>query len=247
MKLDKLLDLLFPIGHKCSIFKNTLTGYAQTELGEVSLIGTLNSAELDAEMTLKLSAHVLQTVRKHPGCPVIILVDTKGHKTGRQQELLGLNSYLGHLIKVLHLARTRTHKLITIVYGAGWAGGFLALGLIGDQIYGLDTAQIGEMALPAMARVTKIPEEKLRELSKSSPIFAPGVKNFEALGVLNEIWNTDNLSDKLTKALKVKEKRDIRSELGYKRKGRILAGPVAKRVLNEHSILVKKPGAAKTT
>ena len=60
-----------------------------------------------------------------------------------------------------------------------------------------------------------------------------------AMGILhaglNEIWNTDNLSDKLTKALKVKEKRDVRSELGYKRKGRILAGPVAKRVLNEHS------------
>jgi malonate decarboxylase gamma subunit len=44
------------------------------------------------------------------------------------------------------------------------------------------------MRIPAMARVTKLPEAMLTELSQSNPVFAPGVGNYVAMGGVRALW-----------------------------------------------------------
>ena len=117
----------------------------------------------------------LRIVRDHPGRPILLLVDTQGQRLSRRDELLGINGYMAHLAKCLQLARNRGHKIIGLVYSEAVSGGFLASSLLADRCYALPEAQVRVMNLPAMSRITKIPLERLEELSKSSPVFAPGV------------------------------------------------------------------------
>jgi malonate decarboxylase gamma subunit len=86
------------------------------------------------------------------------------------------------------------------------------------------------MGLPAMARVTRISEEKLTQLSKTSPVFAPGATNYLKMGGLDELWDGD-LSVCLTKALEYADAMDHRRVRGLERGGRKLAEPVVQRVL----------------
>jgi hypothetical protein len=47
--------------------------------------------------------------------------------------------------------------------------------VLSDVCFALPDAEIKVMNLPAMSRITKIPLERLQDLSISSPVFAPGV------------------------------------------------------------------------
>ncbi len=117
-----------------------------------------------------------------------MLVDTAGQRLARRDELLGINGYFAHLAQTLDLARRRGARLITLVYGESVSGGFLSFGLMADQIHALPDAQVRVMDLRAMARVTKQPLEKLQALSQSSPVFAPGVANYVAMGAVDSLW-----------------------------------------------------------
>ena len=230
MKPPGILGLLFPRGNECVVRKNVITGHAHVGGETVSVIGTTNHATIDIGMCLRLADHVLDTVESHPGRPMVMLVDCAGQELSRRAELLGINGYFAHLIKCLHLARRRGHHLISIVYGKAISGAFLSFGLIADQIYGLPGAEVGVMKLSAMSRVTRIPERRLRQLGETSPVFAPGIENFMRLGGIREIWQEGDLAEKVAAALKVAERADTRRELGYERKGRLLAHVVAERV-----------------
>ena len=81
------------------------------------------------------------------------------------------------------------------------SGGFLSTGLIADEVYALPTAQVRVMALPAMARVTKQPLERLEELSRSSPVFGPGVENYIALRGVRALWPEQELAQRLAERL----------------------------------------------
>jgi malonate decarboxylase gamma subunit len=89
------------------------------------------------------------------------------------------------------------------------------------------------MNLPAMARVTRLAEDRLRELSLTSPVFAPGAINFVRMGAIDALWDGD-LATHLAQALAAATAEDHRGDLGYQRGGRMLAQPVTKRVLQEH-------------
>jgi malonate decarboxylase gamma subunit len=80
-----------------------------------------------------------------------------------------------------------------------------------------------------MARITKLPLEKLTELSKTSPSFAPGVENFFKLGGVKEIWHVP-LAVALCNALELPLSGDCRREEGLSRKGRELAARVSRLV-----------------
>ena len=82
-------------------------------------------------------------------------------------------------------------QLIALVYDQALSGGFLATGLMADACYALPAAEIRVMRLPAMARVTKIAEERLQALSQSNPVFAPGVANYVAMGGIQGLWEGD--------------------------------------------------------
>ncbi len=69
-----------------------------------------------------------------------------------------------------------------LVYDQALSGGFITSGLIADACHALPEAEIRVMRIPAMARVTKLPEDKLTALSQSNPVFAPGVEQLRGDG-----------------------------------------------------------------
>ena len=230
MNIRPLLKDLFPQGHSVAITSaGLLQGYATTAKGKIAVMGTVGHLAVGVEAALSLADFVLTVVRNSPGCPILMLVDTAGQRLSKRDELLGINGYLAHLVKSLELARLRDHQLLTLVYGEAVSGGFLAFGLMADEIHSLDAASIRVMNLPAMARITKLPLEKLEELSVTSPSFAPGVENFYKLGGLHSIWSPP-LAEELLKALGRKIPDDCRRRDGFARQGRQLASRVSQRV-----------------
>ena len=112
-------------------------------------------------------------------------------------------------------------------YSSPWT---LANGMMADVCAALPEAEIRVMGLAAMARVTRISEERLTELGKTSPVFAPGANNYLKMGGLDELWKYD-LSYNINKAIKVIDIKDKRRVNGLKRGGRMLADEVVNLVL----------------
>jgi len=234
MKLQNLLDALFPAGHAVTVQGQTLTGTATTALGPVSVLGTTDGAAIDHDIALSLADCILQTIEQAPGRPLVFLVDTRGQTLSRQQELLCLNSTLAHLAECVDLARRLGHASISLVTEQAVSGGFLAFGLMVDRTYALADAQVRVMDLKAMARVTKIAHERLVELAGNSPIFAPGPENYLRMGAIQAIWEAPSaalLEAALSELSDATAPDDQRMAIGLQRGGRRLAANVAAAVL----------------
>jgi malonate decarboxylase gamma subunit len=227
--LNALLDALFPRGHAITVADSVLTGTATTDDGEVTVIGTTDKIEVGVDHALVLAETVLASTAEYPQRPIVMLVDTAGQRLARRDELLGINGYFAHLAQSLDLARRRGARLVTLVYGESVSGGFLSFGLMADHIHALPDAQVRVMDLRAMARVTKQPLEKLQALSQSSPVFAPGVENYVAMGAVQSVWHGD-LSQAVLDALRTPADGDRRAQRGAERGGRTLAARVAAQV-----------------
>jgi malonate decarboxylase gamma subunit len=229
MEIERLLDGLFPDGHE--VFQDGLliSGSGHVAGRQVALIGTLEAAPIGVELAHQLAGEVLSVIRDHPGRPILLLVDTQGQRLSHRDELLGLNGYMAHLANCLALARLQGHRIIGLVHSQAVSGGFLASSLLADACYALPEAEIRVMNLPAMARVTKIPLQRLESLSETSPVFAPGVGNYQRMGAIEAIWEGD-LAECLIAALDSGSDADQRRELGEARGGRQLARRVADRV-----------------
>lgn len=229
MKWDSLLDALFDAGH-CVVHEGELlSGSAQARGRTVTVVGTTDHAPIGVELALAQARVVLDTVRHHPGRPIVLLVDTQGQRLRHRDELLGINRYMAHLGCCIELARRQGHRVIGLVYDQALSGGFITSGLMADACYALPEAEIRVMRLPAMARVTKIDETRLAELSKSNPVFAPGVENYVAMGGIRALW-TGDLQAQLVMALQDAPLLDERAADGAARGGRTLAAPVMQRV-----------------
>jgi malonate decarboxylase gamma subunit len=224
-----LLDGLFPAGHAVRFEGPLLAGTARTAAGEVAVVGTHGAAEVGVEVALALAGELLAVLRAHPGRPIVILVDTRGQRMSRRDELLGLPSYLGHLAATAGLARRRGHRLIAVVYGEASSGGVLPLGFMADEIHAVEGAHPWVMALQAMARVTKLPLERLEALSRGSAVLTPGLQSFVRLGGVDETW-APPLAPRLEAALARPAGADRRAALGRERGGRPLADLVAAKI-----------------
>lgn len=229
MDWQTLASQLFPQGHDIIEHEDFLSGTAQVNGKTVTVIGTTNHTPIGIEIALAQAKAVLKTVREHPQRPILILIDTQGQRLRHRDEMLGINSYMAHLGKCIDLARRAGHKIIGLVYDQALSGGFITSGLIADACFALPQATIRVMGLPAMARITKVPEQKLTELAKSNPVFAPGAENYLRMGGLQAIWEGD-LAGRLLQALAECDAVDRRKELGLARGGRQLAQPVAEAV-----------------
>jgi malonate decarboxylase gamma subunit len=174
---------------------------------------------------------VLDTIARHPGRPILLLIDTQGQQLRRRDELLGINRAMAHLGMCIDHARRRGHPVIGLVYDQALSGGFITSGLIADACYALPEAEIRVMRLPAMARITKLAPELLETLSRSNPVFAPGVQNYVAMGGVRALWQGD-LAAALREALAHTSTDDRRARDGAERGGRNLAASVVQRVLN---------------
>jgi malonate decarboxylase gamma subunit len=226
MNWQTVADALFPQGHRIVERDLFLSGDAQVGGQTVTVIGTTGHTPIGVEIALAQATVILNTVREHPGRPIVILVDTEGQRLKRRDEMLGINSYMAHLGKCVELARRSGHRIIGLVYDQALSGGFITSGLIADACYALPDATIRVMGLPAMARITKVPLERLEELALDNPVFAPGAENYLRMGGVAAIWH-DDLAARLEQALAQAEAVDRRAELGLERGGRKLARPVA--------------------
>jgi malonate decarboxylase gamma subunit len=227
IRWQELATTLFPQGHSIVEKEDFLSGSAQAGAEVVSVVGTTGHAPIGIEIALLQAQAILRTVRDHPGRAIVILIDTQGQRLRHRDEMLGINRYMAHLGKCIELARRHHHRIVGLVYDQALSGGFITSGLMADACYALPDASIRVMGLPAMARITKVPEELLIELAKSNPVFAPGPENYLRMGGLAAIWRGD-LAGHLLQALSVE--RDVdggddaavdnRAALGAERGGR---------------------------
>ena len=217
-----LTAALFPQGDHVAENQQVLTGAGTNGVTEVAVVGTTGHVPIGVETALAQARFILQTVREHPGRPILILVDTQGQRLRHRDEMLGINGYMAHLGKCVELARRSGHKIIALVYDQALSGGFITSGLMADACYALPDATIRVMGLPAMARITKVPEERLTELAVDNPVFAPGPENYLRMGGIQDIWRGD-LAAALAAALTLQADGDVRPALGLARGGRGLS------------------------
>lgn len=231
MNWETLLSALFGSAHTVQCDGDLLHGNAQLNGQTLTVVGTTHHAAIGVELALAQARAVLDTVRDFPGRAIVLLVDTQGQRLRHRDELLGINRYMAHMGCCIALARQQGHRVIGLVYDQALSGGFITSGLIADACYALPEAEIRVMRLPAMARVTKLDEQRLAELSKSNPVFAPGVENYVAMGGIEALWRGD-LQACLVDALQQVTTADTRAVEGAARGGRTLAAQVALRVVN---------------
>ncbi|MFG1372510.1 biotin-independent malonate decarboxylase subunit gamma [Xanthobacter oligotrophicus] len=226
---ETLFDRLFPDGHAITRDGLFFSGTGTSAGRSVAVIGTVDAAPIGVELAFRMAGEVLAIVRDHPGRPILLLVDTQGQRLSHRDELLGINGYMAHLAKCLALARNTGHPILGLVWSQAVSGGFLASSLFADRCFALKEAEVRVMNLPAMSRITKIPLERLEDLSKTSPVFAPGVENYWRMGAIEALWSGD-LARELAAALSTHDTADQRRARGAERGGRRLALDVAERV-----------------
>ena len=88
------------------------------------------------------------------------------------------------------------------------------------------------MDLPSIARVTKLALERLDEMARTTPIFAPGLEHLESTGAVAESWGADEDWGRRLDSLlgRAPPARAERGRLGAARRGRRGAGVGAARV-----------------
>ena len=237
MTLDEVLTSLFPSGHAVKRGPaGTLHGTAKVDgQGNVTVVGIVGGTPLGVDGAILMAGHVLATVEAGGRAPIIVLVNTASQNMARRDELLGLNEYLAHLAKSLALAARQGHPTVSVLFGHAAAGALIATALSSDSLVALPGAEPSVMDLPSISRVTKLPLEQLKELAKSTPIFAPGVVPLFAIGAVTETWPANEpFAPRLAALLRQPTATsDRRDRIGLERKGRLLAQKIAARVASE--------------
>jgi len=231
MDWTALAATLFGPNHGIVADGDFLAGRAEFDGATLAVIGTTHHAPIGVQLALAQARVVLDTVASHPGRPILLLIDTQGQQLRQRDELLGIHRAMAHLGTALDFARRRGHRVLGLVYDQALSGGFITSGLMADACDALPEAEIRVMRIPAMARVTKLPEALLTALSESNPVFAPGVANYVAMGGVRALWRGD-LRAALREALASLPDTDRRAQDGAERGGRALAAAVARRVLD---------------
>jgi len=200
---------------------------------EVNVVGIANAQPLGIEAALAIAGETLDIMRRAPGSAILVLVDSGSQLMSRREELLGLNEALGHLIKVLRAAAWSGHPTAGLLYGSSTGGALIATGLATMWLAALPRAQPSVMQLQAMARVVKLPLEKLERLAADTSVFSPGVANFARTGAIHEVWTEDSaLGPQLDEMLARGSSRDDeRARLGAKRGGRTKAASIIERIV----------------
>ena len=236
MQTQKILETLFPNKLEYHIKDSMIRGHAETAMGNVEIIGTVDSAAMNQLIGITLSNEILEVIAKGKKTPIVFIVDTMGQDSSRADELLCLNRTFAHLASCVDLLKRSGHPNLAIVLGEAVSGGFLSYGLMANQVFAMQSSQVKVMDLNAMSRVTKIPLDKLKSLSQTSAIFAPGVENYHAMGAVDDIWEAldehlvenalqsqlTHMDDYLT---------DNRRQVAEDRKGRLLCNDIVESVL----------------
>ncbi|WP_150467069.1 biotin-independent malonate decarboxylase subunit gamma [Francisella sp. SYW-9] len=232
MKTNDFLNSVFAEGCSYDTTDGVVFGQAILDGKPVKILGVENDTFLGVKQALLMAEKVVETIEEGKQTPIFMPVDVAGQKLAMQDEWLSMNQYFAHLLEALEVARNSGHTLISAVYNQAIGGGFIAFGLMCDQIYALPEAKVAVMWLEGMAKVTKISQSRLEELSKTSAVFAPGIENFKNLGGIHKVLNIEEIPENLKKDLYLDYEGDERAKLGFERGGRKWALPVMEQILN---------------
>jgi malonate decarboxylase gamma subunit len=221
--LSQLLSEVFT-STQTEIQNNIVFGTGMIKETRFNIIGTIEDTSFGVDEAMEMAKRVLHLIQKNNKDPIILLADVIGQKLSVRDEWLGMYAYFAHLLKCLHLARQNGNKLISVVYNQAIGGSFIAFGMMADRVIALKNTQLAVMWLEGMAKVTKIDIEVLRSLSKTSPVFAPGVENFKKLGGIHEVLELQEVPTYILTVLEEPNTNlDDRAQLGKKYGGRTKA------------------------
>jgi malonate decarboxylase gamma subunit len=248
MTLDEILKSLFPAGHEVTTRDGVVLGNGTIGALETQVIGVADRTPLGVEHAARLAARVLEILRDGGDGPILVLIDSDSQRMSKRDEMLGLSEYLAHLAKCLMAADLAGRHTIGLLYGHTAAGAFIATALATRTLVALPGAEPEVMDLPSMARVTKLSLDVLREMARSTPVFAPGLENLATTGAVALTWDPEaSLATQLQALLEASPasgaagsasgaKRlgqptlDTRDQLGRARGGRPKAADIAQRV-----------------
>ena len=232
MTLAEILSSLFPHGHDVVNKDGLVTGAGTLSSGTgVFVLGVADRKPLGVDEAIHLANALLASMESGSG-PILVVVDSDSQRMSKRDELLGLNEFLAHLAKCLIHADLHGRPAIGLLYGHTAAGAFLATALATRVLVGLPGADPVVMDLPSMSKVTKLPLEVLEEKAKSTPVFAPGIRNLAQTGAVHLVWRDDvSLADQFEALLAdLPDARDRRDVSGKERDGRLKAAGIAERV-----------------
>ena len=230
--LKELLKQIFSQDVTLKENQSVISGQATLNNQLIHILGVKESTFLGAEQALIMAQHIIDILESQSKAPVLLLVDVAGQELTMRDEWLGMQQYFAHLLECLECLRQQGNALISLVYNQALGGAFIAYGLMADTILALPDASLAVMWLEGIAKVTKIELSTLQELSKTFPVFAPGVQNFYELGGLHEIVSPSELAAKIAWAIQKNNTKDERALLGSERKGRKLAYSIINKVAN---------------
>ncbi|MBD1550054.1 biotin-independent malonate decarboxylase subunit gamma [Pseudomonas typographi] len=231
MKLDEILQSLFPAGYSATPRQGLLSGSGKRGNGtDVHILGVIDDTPLGIEDAAQLASQVLDIARTPGDAPILLVIDSSSQRMSRHDELLGLNEYLSHLAKALFVAELHGHRSIGLLYGHTAAGAFIATALAATVLVGLPGATPEVMDLPSVSRVTKLSIDVLKEKAKTNPVFAPGLDYLFPTGAVHQIWDPAKpLAEQLETVLSQWPAEDTRAQLGLARGGR----PAAQRIIDQ--------------
>ena len=234
MTLAEILASLFPDGHAVAVEDGLVAGHGPFAGGTLHVLGVDGETPLGVEGALSLAARVLDAVRAGDNAPILVVVDSDSQRMSRRDELLGLHECLAHLAKALLLADRAGHSTIGLIYGHSAAGAFIATALAARVLAALPGANPSVMDLPSIARVTKLPLDKLEEMAKSTPVFAPGLDNMVATGAVHVVLDPDKpLAPQVHDLIAALPAGDDRDRTGEARGGRPIARAIAAAVAEQ--------------
>ncbi|PII15849.1 biotin-independent malonate decarboxylase subunit gamma [Stenotrophomonas indicatrix] len=237
MTLAEILASLFPQGHSVVIEGGLLSGWGpRTDGTKIAVIGVDGRTAVGIDEAAWLSRKVLEVIRAGGNQPILVLLDSDSQRMSKRDEMLGLSEYLAHLAKCLTVANAQGHATVGLLYGHTAAGAFIATALSTRSLLALPGAEPMVMDLPSMSRVTKLPIDVLEEMSKSTPVFAPGLDNLMQTGAVASVLDpAQSLAEQVDEVLKAwddtdEEPLDLRDQLGKARDGRPKAAEIAREV-----------------
>lgn len=232
MTLDEVIVSLFPSGHQVAQRGALLLGQGAFDaIITADIIGVTQGQMLGVEDALILARQVLGLISAGNKRPLLVLVDSSSQRMSRHDELMGLNEYLAHLAKALLLAHSEGHRTIGLLYGGSAAGAFIATALACETLLALPGAQPSVMDLPSIARITKLSLARLREMARTTPVFAPGLDNLAQMGAIDATLDPHlSLAAQVLPILAQPPGADGRGARGADRGGRLKAAAIAARV-----------------
>ena len=102
------------------------------------------------------------------------------------------------------------------------------------MLVGLPGAHPSVMDLPSVARVTKLPLDKLEAMAKDTPVFAPGLDNMVQTGAVQAVLDPGRpLGPQIEAVIDGMPAGDTRDALGRERAGRPVAQEIAAQVVRD--------------